>query len=93
MRDAEESDLAVRERGGGEGTELWGRLRCVVDAVGRRRGNEVKGAQSDERSGFRSGGAQPGKEINKSGGARGAAWVRLSDLWMTARAQDHSQSK
>lgn len=62
MRDAEESDLAVRERGG-EGKKSDGDgCAIVVDAVERRRGNEVKGAQSEERSVFRSGGAHRGKK-------------------------------
>lgn len=66
VRDAEERDLAARERGGGEGEKKSDGDGCaiVLDAVERRRGNEVRRGESEERSGSRTGGAHHGK-INK----------------------------
>lgn len=61
MRDAEESDQAVIERGGGRERSDGDACAIVLDAVERRRGNEVEVARSDERSGFRGGGAHRGK--------------------------------
>ncbi len=42
VRDAVERDLAVRERGGGEEKSDGDSCAIVLDAVERRRGNEVK---------------------------------------------------
>lgn len=52
-----ESDLAARERGGGEESEWWGRL---LYGSGSCREEKRKGRESGERSGFRGGDARHG---------------------------------
>lgn len=98
-RDAEESDLAVREEKKKERWGGWGGKKSdgdgcaiVLDAVERRRGHGVRERRrASSARAFRGWGRASRGEIHikiESQGARGAGRVRLPDLWMTVRTQD-----